>query len=77
MKRSFKKIETEGKVYLYPIPVIKDHKYLILCDTEEGAEKILNLINTSAITHPDESGNNFVIIGHHTDGKTAILQYKN
>ena len=74
MKREFKKVEIDGSIHLYPIPVIKDKKYLIECRSDEEASKLMGLIEQNLIPHPDADLSGFQLKGHHTDGRTPIYR---
>lgn len=74
--RDFKKVEIDGEIYLYPVPVIKNNKYLILCGSESDADQMLTALSQKKITHPDEGSNDFTTLRFHTDGRTPILKIK-
>ena len=75
--RDFKKIEIDGEIYLYPVPVIKTNKYLILCGTDTDADQMQSDLMQKGITHPDENHHDFFMVRHHTDGKTPIFVREN
>ena len=75
--RDFKKVEIGGEIYLYPVPVIKNNKYLIHCGTETDADQIHSDLMQKRITHPDEGHQDFFMARHHTDGKTPIFVREN
>lgn len=62
----------QGKVYLFPVPVIKERKYLILCSTENEAYLISKAIQEGLLVHPDLISSDFVYFTHHTDNQTKI-----
>lgn len=74
MKREFKKVEIDGSIHLYPIPVIREKKYLIECGSDEEAGNLMTLIDQNLIPHPDTDLSEFQLKGHHTDGKTPIYR---
>jgi hypothetical protein len=71
--REMKLAKIDGKVYLFPIPVVNHRKYLIYCSSEVEAEKIILAIKTKKITHPDLISSNFLYLTHHTDNQTKIF----
>jgi hypothetical protein len=73
--RDFKKVEIDGEFYLYPVPVIKNNKYLILCGTLSEAEEMQTAISEKRILHPDEQSHHFTTVRYHTDEKTPILKF--
>ncbi len=73
MKREMKVTTLDGKVYLFPIPVVKDRKYLIACSSEEEARLISRAIQEGKITHPDLISEDFVFLTYHTDKRTKIF----
>ena len=74
--REFKIVETDGMFYFYPIPVIKEHKYLVEAKTLHQANELILKINSGEIPHPDQSQIHWVNIGFHKDGRTSILRYR-
>lgn len=76
MKREFKTVEIDGIFHLYPIPVIKEKKYLLKCGSSDDAQKLITLIDKNIIEHPDTSTAVFERLGFHTDGKTPIYQLR-
>ena len=71
--RELKTTIIEKKIYLFPVPVIKDRKYLIFCTTNEEAEKISIAVRTNKITHPDLISEYFQFLTFHTDQQTKIF----
>jgi hypothetical protein len=63
----------EGKIYLFPIPVMKDRKYLVYCSSDEEASKVLEAIKSKKITHPDLISEYFIFLTFHTDKQTKIF----
>ena len=75
MARGFKTTQINESYYLYPYPVIKNQKYLILCSDYNQSKELISLIESDTIKHPDINLDNFIIVGTHTDKKTPILQF--
>jgi hypothetical protein len=71
--RDLKTTKINGKVYLFPVPVIKDRKYLIFCSNEAEAEKITQAVREKKLTHPDLISEYFVFLTYHTDQETKIF----
>jgi hypothetical protein len=73
MLRELKQTKIEGRIYLFPIPVIKDRKYLIACESEAQAEQISQAVRSQQITHPDLISPYFIFLTYHTDKRTKIF----
>ena len=73
MKREMKVATLDGKVYLFPIPVVKDRKYLIACSSEEEARLISLAIQKGRVVHPDLISEDFIFLTYHTDKRTKIF----
>lgn len=71
--RELRLTKIEGKIYLFPVPVIKDRKYLIYCSTNEEAQNILKEVNSKEIPHPDLKSEFFVFLTYHSDKQTKIF----
>lgn len=71
--RELKQGKIEGKIYLFPVPVMKDRKYLIYCSTEAEATRIHEAIKSKKITHPDLISEFFIFLTYHTDKQTKIF----
>lgn len=71
--RELRATKIEGKVYLFPNPVLKDRKYLIYCVSEEEAKKITELVKAEKITHPDLISEHFTFLTFHTDKQTKVF----
>ncbi|MFY7992372.1 MAG: hypothetical protein ACOVP4_03690 [Bacteriovoracaceae bacterium] len=71
--RELKATKIEGKVYLFPVPVLKERKYLIFCSNESEAEKIAKAVRERKITHPDLISEYFVFLTYHTDQQTKVF----
>ena len=71
--RELRQTKIEGKIYLYPVPVITDRKYLIYCSNELEASMIIDGIKTSKFTHPDLISEHFIFLTYHTDKQTKIF----
>ena len=63
----------DGKLYLFPVPVEKNRKYLIFCSNDEEAMKITELVKTGKVTHPDLISEDFIFLTYHTDKQTKIF----
>lgn len=63
----------DEKIYLFPLPVIKDRKYLILCSSEQQAEDIIEAVSKKKLTHPDLISEHFIFLTYHTDQQTKIF----
>ena len=74
--RELKQGKIDGKIYLFPVPVSKERKYLIFCSTEAEAKTISELVSTGQVTHPDLISENFVFLTYHTDKQTKIFVFK-
>ncbi len=73
MMRELRVTKIEGRIYLFPVPVVKDRKYLIFCSSMEEAESVMNEVSEKKITHPDLISEYFVFLTHHTDQLTKIF----
>jgi hypothetical protein len=71
--RELRSTKIEGRIYLFPVPVIKERKYLIFCASEEEAAKIMAHVQLKKLTHPDLISEDFVYLTHHTDKQTKIF----
>lgn len=71
--RELRVTKIEGRVYLYPVPVIKERKYLIACSTEAEAIKVAKAIQDKKVTHPDLISEYFLFLTYHTDKQTKIF----
>lgn len=60
-------------MYLFPVPVIKERKYLIFCDSEDEALKIISHVLSKKLSHPDLISEDFIYLTHHTDKQTKIF----
>lgn len=63
----------DGKIYLFPVPVEKNRKYLIYCSHEVEALKITELVKEGRVTHPDLLSSDFIFLTFHTDKQTKIF----
>lgn len=73
MLRELRLTEIEGRIYLYPVPVVKDRKYLIYCSTKEEALKVMAAVASKKLQHPDLISEHFIFLTTHTDGQTKIF----
>ncbi len=71
--RDLKATKIEGRIYLFPIPVQKDRKYLILCKDEAEAEQIALEVRGQTLQHPDLISEDFVFLTFHSDKQTKIF----
>jgi hypothetical protein len=74
--RDLKTTKIEGRIYLFPIPVIKDRKYLVLCTTESEAQLIAEEVKSGKLQHPDLISEDFVFLTFHSDKQTKIFVVK-
>lgn len=73
MKRELRTTKIEGRIYLFPVPVVKDRKYLIFCSNQVEADWLISAIQQEKITHPDLISEDFVFFSFHTDKQTKIF----
>ena len=71
--RELRTTKIDGKIYLFPVPVVKERKYLIFCSTMEEAQTITQAIQKEKITHPDLISEHFLFLTYHTDKQTKIF----
>lgn len=71
--RELRITKIENKIYLFPVPVVKDRKYLIFCSTKEEAERVQEEVRSKKVTHPDLISEDFVFLTYHTDKQTKIF----
>lgn len=71
--RELRLTKIEGRIYLFPVPVIKERKFLIFCSTEAEAQKIQAAVTNQKLTHPDLISEDFIHLTLHTDKQTKIL----
>jgi hypothetical protein len=71
--RELRVSKIEGRVYLFPIPVIKERKYLIACSSIAEGEKIAKGVAKGLLTHPDLLSDHFKHLTLHTDKQTKIF----
>jgi hypothetical protein len=71
--RELRQTKIEGKIYLFPVPVITDRKYLIYCSNELEAKMIIDGVSSNKLTHPDLISENFIFLTYHTDKQTKIF----
>lgn len=72
--RELKITTIQGIVYLYPVPVMKENKYLVRCASLEKANELIEEITHQKISHPDDPGQDFQAVSIHTDQQTKILE---
>jgi hypothetical protein len=73
MLRELRSTTINGQIYLFPVPVVKDRKYLILCKSHAEAELVAKAVAQERLTHPDLVSDHFIYIAHHTDKQTKIM----
>lgn len=71
--RELRQTNIEGRIYLFPVPVVKERKYLIFCSNELEAGKIAQAVKEKKITHPDLISEYFLYLTLHTDKQTKIF----
>ena len=71
--RELRLTEIEGRTYLFPVPVVKERKYLIFCSNKEEAQIIAEAVNSKKISHPDLISEHFIFLTLHTDKQTKIF----
>ncbi len=71
--REMKATEIEGRIYLFPVPVVKERKYLIFCSSQSEAEKLASAIKEEKVIHPDLISEDFIFLTYHTDKQTKIF----
>ncbi len=74
--RELRLTKIEGKIYLFPVPVDKDRKYLIFCSTDREAESVIGLVKSGEVTHPDLISKDFIFLTYHSDKMTKIFVMK-
>lgn len=63
----------DEKIYLFPVPVIKQRKYLIFCSSEVEAQFLIAGITSKKISHPDLLSEDFIFLSFHADKMTKIF----
>lgn len=76
MMRELRITKIENRIYLFPVPVMKDRKYLIFCSSNEEAEKIMEEVRLKQVTHPDLISEDFIFLTYHSDKQTKIFVRK-
>lgn len=71
--REMRTTRIEGKIYLFPVPVVKERKYLIFCTSMEEAGAIAKAIAEKKLPHPDLISEHFIFLTYHTDKQTKIF----
>lgn len=72
MKRELKQTTINGQVYLFPVPVVLERKYLILCASQAEATRVSAAVSEGRLTHPDLVSDDFQYLTLHTDKRTKI-----
>ena len=73
MKRELRLTTINEKIYLFPVPVVKERKYLILCSSQKEASSIANLVQEGNLVHPDLVSEDFLHLTLHSDKQTKIF----
>ena len=71
-RQVFKQVKLNNCTYLYPMPVIKNHKYLIQID-DQYVYFFMHAFEHAFVASPDEKLNWLVFSHVHTDGNTSIF----
>lgn len=71
--REMRTTKIDGKIYVFPVPVVKERKYLIFCSSMSEAEMITKAIKEEKVTHPDLISEHFMFLTYHTDKQTKIF----
>ena len=71
--RELRITKIENRIYLFPVPVAKDRKYLIFCSLTEEAERIIDEVRLNKVIHPDLISEDFMFLTYHTDKQTKIF----
>lgn len=71
--RELKSTTIEGRVYLFPVPVVPERKYLIFCSSLAEAEMISSAVKANELTHPDLLSEHFIFLTYHSDKQTKIF----
>jgi hypothetical protein len=72
--RELKITKVQETIYLYPVPVIKENKYLIQCDSIEEAKDLISSVESGLVAHPDQAGPTYRCLSLHSDQQTRILK---
>jgi hypothetical protein len=60
--------------YLYPIPVMKEKKYLVRCDSITRAHELMRKIASLEVAHPDLESTDFQFVAFHSDQRTKVIE---
>jgi hypothetical protein len=71
--RELRVTNIEGRIYLFPVPVEKNRKYLIFCSSDKEAQKVITEVTSKRVTHPDLISKDFIFLTTHKDGQTKIF----
>lgn len=71
--RELRITKIQDRTYLFPVPVFKDRKYLVLCESEEEAQLVIQQVREKKLSHPDLISEDFVFLTYHTDQQTKIF----
>ena len=73
MKRELRATNINEKIYLFPVPVVKERKYLVLCSSKDEALEVAALVQEGLLVHPDLVSEDFLLLTLHTDKQTKIF----
>lgn len=73
--REFKTSILPAGVFLYPVPVVKELKYLIKCPSDNYAAILQKLFKAKVLSHPDNGLGHLKSLGLHTDQQTSIYEF--
>jgi hypothetical protein len=60
--------------YLYPIPVMKEKKYLVRCKSIARAHELMRKIAALEVAHPDLESADFQFAALHSDQRTKVIE---
>jgi hypothetical protein len=60
--------------YLYPIPVMKEKKYLVRCESITRAHELMRKISALEVAHPDLDSADFQFVALHSDQRTKVIE---
>ena len=72
-RNQFKRVSIKGENFLYPLPIIKGHKYLLKIEAH-WAEFLILCLEKRLIDSPDSQSDLYKQSGIHVDGKTPLLE---
>lgn len=69
-------VRVKDRIFIYPVPVIKEKKYLIEAESEEQAQRMIEDLESGTLKSPDDDMEILEEIGLHTDERTKIFRFK-